>query len=227
MSNSKTRRNRLSTTRKTKTHTRKNRNVGGTDPFTLGASIGSLYPLYYGVFKDYTEGANRIWENLHSDNCRHFDRCFLCKNELPSDMEYISRSAVGRLGAGMTTKATTKQKIIMRSYPLSTGNRYWTSSTMFLNVQPTIYYFHCPHCAYFYQFKGDIIKNRGNMNRRPHSYSDSDRRRDRDERGDRGKSERGNRDKSERGRYRSIRDSERENNSRYSRSDSQSRRSKR
>lgn len=174
MAKSKTRRNQLSISGKTKIRRRKNRNVGGViqDPIIALSTIATIYPYYYGIFENYKEGAIKIWQNLQNKNIRH---CLLCKSPLPSEMEYISRSLIGRVGSGLTTKKTDKDTLIMRSYPLSTGNRFWTSPTLFLNVQPTIYYFHCHHCAYFYQFKGAIIKNRGNiMNRRSSNKVDTD-----------------------------------------------------
>ena len=93
----------------------------------------------------------------------------VCSNQLPTTMVYNSRSLAGRLGTQtIVSQKTDQDTAIMRSYPLSTGNRIWTLPG-FPSVQPTIFYFHCPHCTYLYQFKGAIAVKHKSRNGRSES----------------------------------------------------------
>ena len=93
----------------------------------------------------------------------------VCSNQLPTTMVYNSRSLAGRLGTQtIVSQKTDQDTAIMRSYPLSTGNRIWTLPG-FPSVQPTIFYFHCPHCTNLYQFKGAIAVKHKSRNGRSES----------------------------------------------------------
>ena len=153
----------------TRTRRRNRKHVGGADPITIGVSAA---PVIFGIFHSKQDGATKIWENLQKIPLR---KCIVCSNQLPTTMVYNSRSLAGRLGTQtIGSQKTDQHTAIMRSYPLSTGNRIWTLPG-FPNVQPTIFYFHCPHCAYLYQFKGAIAvrhksrKGRSESRKRAHS----------------------------------------------------------
>ena len=100
-------------------------------------------------------------------------KCVMCKATLPQTFEY--KTVMSWLGTSSTVAPTSGTKLIVRKFNLSSALRspdVRTSRNTFGTIQPTIFYFHCPYCAYVHQFKSSVLET-ADVHRRSSSRSSS------------------------------------------------------
>ena len=92
-------------------------------------------------------------------------KCVMCKKQLPSTFEY--KTVMSWLGASSTVAPTDDTKLIVRKFNLPSALRATidTSRNSGGTIQPTIFYFHCPYCAYVHQFKSSVLETTDVHNR--------------------------------------------------------------
>lgn len=99
------------------------------------------------------------WKDIENKlrQLKHF-RCVFCRRDLNiNNFKYKSVMNPSR------TEETTPDKIIVRKYNLASAIRDTPSFTGGgtkqsggVLFQPTIFYFHCPYCAFLHQFKSSV-----------------------------------------------------------------------
>lgn len=92
-------------------------------------------------------------------------KCVMCKATLPRNFEY--KTVMSWLGASSTVAPTDDTKLIVRKFNLPSALRATidTSRNSGGTIQPTIFYFHCPYCAYVHQFKSSVLETTDVHNR--------------------------------------------------------------
>ena len=105
-------------------------------------------------------------------------KCVMCKATLPSNFKY--KTVMSWFGVSSALAETDENKLIVRKYNLPSAVRMNvnTSRQYGGTIQPTIFYFHCPHCAYLHQFKSSVLepRNSSRSKRRSRSSRSSNRR---------------------------------------------------
>lgn len=94
-------------------------------------------------------------------------KCVMCKTPLPSTFRY--KTVMSRFGASSATASTDDTTLIVRKFNLPSALRFklGTSrqSQATVQIQPTVFYFHCPYCAYIHQFKSSVLDSQRRSSR--------------------------------------------------------------
>ena len=80
-------------------------------------------------------------------------KCVMCKTPLPSTFRY--KTVMSRFGASSAMATTDDTTLIVRKFNLPSALRFKLGTSQ--QIQPTVFYFHCPYCAYVHQFKSSVL----------------------------------------------------------------------
>ena len=88
----------------------------------------------------------------------------MCGEQLPAKAVYKMN-----INPHSTFATTNTERLIVRKYNLPSGLRHMVTKgiAMYANAfttgvetyQPSIFYFHCPHCSYLHQFKSSVTRH--------------------------------------------------------------------
>ena len=115
---------------------------------------GSVTSFFKGAWsmEDYWKKIENKLKSLGDDF-----KCVMCKARLPRNFEY--KTVMSWLGASSTIASTDDTKLIVRKFNLPSALRFpFRRNAGGTTIQPTIFYFHCPHCAYVHQFKSSVLE---------------------------------------------------------------------
>lgn len=88
-------------------------------------------------------------------------KCVMCKEKLPSTFEY--KTVMSWFGVSSFRAKTDDTKLVVRKFNLPSALRSEVNASVDVSghdfggsIQPTIFYFHCPYCAYIHIYKSSV-----------------------------------------------------------------------
>lgn len=88
-------------------------------------------------------------------------KCVMCKTPLPSTFRY--KTVMSRFGASSAMASTDDTTLVVRKFNLPSALRFKFGKSQ--ELQPTVFYFHCPYCAYIHQFKSSVLDSQRRSSR--------------------------------------------------------------